>query len=145
MFIANSHIGYLAKDFGIKDKNDCAVRAIANVSPIPYPELRQRMLELGRSVNRGTPWSALNKMYKEQGAKDITLWGKDGNKLEFWTDYDRKVKTGITVANFIKAHQKGRYIVVIRKHAFALVNGQIIDCVKNKAGSRVMASYYFGE
>ena len=145
MFIANSHTGYLAKDFGIKDKNDCAIRAIANVSPTPYPELRQRMMELGRRVNRGTPWTALNKMYKEQGARDITIWGKAGRKIERWTDYDRKVETGISVANFIKAHQTGRYIVVIRKHAFALINGQIVDYVNNKAKSRVMASYYFGE
>ena len=144
MFIANSHTGYLAKDFGIEDRNDCAVRAIANVSSTPYPELRQRMMELGRRMNRGTPWSTLNEVYKEQGARDITLWGNAGKKIKLWTHHD-KVETGITVANFIKAHQKGRYIVVIRKHAFALVNGQVIDIVKNKAGSRVMVSYYFGE
>lgn len=144
MRIQSSNVGCLASDFNLEDKNDCAIRAIANVSFLKrYPDFRQRMMELGRRLNRGTQWHIIDTVYRENGASSITLWGKAGQRLKHLIEYNH-VNEGITLANFIKRHPKGRYVVLVRGHALALINGEIVDTINNRAGKRVMASYHFG-
>lgn len=146
MYLKTHEVGYISSDFGIKDKNDCAIRAIANVSTgVSYVTLRQQMMDMGRRVNKGTPWHILDRVYREQGAKITLLWGKAGMKLKDHIEYSAITEEGITLSRFIDTHPTGRHIVVVRGHALALINGKIIDTVNNKAGKRVMASYYFGE
>lgn len=138
--------GWVPSDFGIVDRNDCAIRAIANVKTGKgYVLLREQMMELGRKANRATPWSVLDKLYQQEGAISILLWGSAGKKMKRYITNGTFVDEGITLRRFVDTHQKGRHIVIVRGHALALVNGKIIDTVYTKAGSRVIASYYFGE
>ena len=146
MTLFTQEVGWMAADFGIKDKNDCAIRAIANVTTGKgYVMLRQEMMDMGRKLNRGTPWHILDKVYREQGAKTILLWGKAGLKMKHLVNYSAITEEGITLKRFVETHPTGRHIVIVRGHALALVNGRIIDTVNNRLGKRVMASYYFGE
>lgn len=138
--------GWSASDFGIVDRNDCAIRAIANVTTGKgYVMLRQQMMELGRKANRATPWTVLDKLYQQEGAIVVLLWGSAGKKMKRHVTSGILVEEGITLRRFVNTHPKGRHIVIVRGHALALVNGNIIDTVHTKAGSRVIASYYFGE
>ena len=135
-------VGYIPTDFGIKDKNDCAIRALANVSTMTYPEAHARMTQLGRRKNRGTPWKALHTAYVEAGAKDITYYG---DKMA-WHSTNHNVKhfkQGFTLKTFVSKRPKGRFIVVIRGHALAVCNGAVIDTFASRAGKRVMAVYSF--
>lgn len=144
--ISPIEVGYLASDFGLKDSKDCAVRALANVSNMKtYPEFRNRMAELGRRVNKGTPWKIINETYRESGVKQITLWGIMGWKYRNYIPHDCYSAKGITLKTFLMAHPVGRYVVMVRGHALAVVNGNIIDTASIKSGRRVFATYYFGE
>lgn len=145
MRIKTYSTGHVPSEYHINDKNDCAIRAIANVSSIPYPVLREKMIKLGRKPNRGTPWNVLDKVYKESGAMLTFIWGKAARSLKHYVKYNDVVDKSITLERFVKTFPKGRHIVLIRKHALAVVDGKIIDSGDNKAGARVIATYHFGE
>jgi len=141
-YIVPKSIGYVPSDFGIVEKNDCAVRAIANVGAYPYPMALKLMAQEGRPRGRGTPWKALDKVYKSAGAFDITYYGE----RMWWLSEKHKVSfrsQGMTLETFLERHPKGRYVVVVTRHAVAVVDGAIVDLGRNKAGKRLMASYQF--
>jgi len=140
--IKPADVGYIPTDFGIKDKNDCAIRALANVSTMTYPEAHARMTQLGRRKNRGTPWIALHTAYTEAGAKDVTYFGS--KMVRFSTKHNVKhFKQSFTLKTFVSKRPKGRHIVLIRGHALAVCNGAVIDTFASRAGKRVMAVYSF--
>jgi len=140
--IKPADVGYVPTEFGIKDKNDCAIRALANVSTMTYPEAHARMTELGRRKNRGTPWVALHTVYTEAGAKDIAYYG--GKMVRLSTKHNVKhFEKGFTLKTFVSKRPKGRHIVLIKGHALAVCNGAVIDTFASKAGKRVIAVYSF--
>lgn len=134
--------GYIPADFGIAEKNDCAVRAIANVGAYPYPVALRLMAQEGRRKGRGTPWKALDKVYKMAGAFDVTYYGERMRRLSQTHSVPFRPQ-GMTLETFLERHPKGRYVVVVTKHALAVVDGAIVDMGRNKAGKRLMASYQF--
>ena len=140
--IKPADVGYIPAEFGIKDKNDCAIRALANVSTMTYPEAHARMTQLGRRKNRGTPWEALHTAYTEAGAKDVAYFGS--KMVKFSTKHNVKhFKQGFTLKTFVSKRPKGRHIVLIRGHALAVCNGAVIDTFASRAGKRVIAVYSF--
>lgn len=142
MYIVPKSIGYVPSDFGIVEKNDCAVRAIANIGAYPYPVALKLMAQEGRSRGRGTPWDVLDKVYKMAGAFDITYYGGRMRKMAQKHSVPFREK-GMTLETFLERHPKGRYVVVITRHAIAVVDGTTVDTGSNKAGKRLMASYKF--
>jgi len=134
--------GYIPADFGIAEKNDCAVRAIANVGAYPYPVALRLMAQEGRKKGRGTPWDTLDKVYKMAGAFDVTYYGERMRRLSKTHSVPFRPQS-MTLETFLERHPKGRYVVVITKHAVAVVNGAVVDMYRNKAGKRLMASYQF--
>ena len=135
-------VGYIPTDFGIKDKNDCAIRALANVSALSYPEAHAKMTQLGRRKNRGTPWAALHTAYTEAGAKEVAYYGS--KMVRFSAKH--KVKhfdKGFTLKTFVSKKPVGRYIVLVKGHALAVCNGSVIDTFASRAGKRVIAVYSF--
>jgi hypothetical protein len=144
-YIRSADVGYVPSDFNISDKNDCAIRAVANVSSVPYPELRQRMINMGRKVNRGTQFDILDQVYRDAGAQLVYLWGKSGRRLRKLIKHNDIVNQSITLKRFVESMPRGKHIVLVRRHALAVVNGKIIDTFDNKANVRVIATFHFGE
>ena len=142
MYIVPKSGGYIPADFGIVEKNDCAVRAIANVGAYPYPMALRLMTQEGRPRGRGTPWDTLHKVYTMAGAFDVTYYGERMRRLSEKRSVPLRPQ-GMTLETFLERHPKGRYVVVITKHALAVVDGTIVDMGKNRAGKRLMASYKF--
>ena len=144
MYIKPKDVGYVADDFGLKQKRDCAVRAIANVGVYSYPLALYSLERAGRKDNRGTPWHALDKVYKEAGAFNVTYYGKRMAKMsrEHAVTYRDK---GMTLKTFIADNPKGRHVVIVRGHALAVVDGSTVDVFSSKAGVRVIASFTFAE
>lgn len=135
-------VGYMPTDFGIKDKNDCAIRALANVSTMTYPEAHARMTQLGRRKNRGTPWAALHTAYTEAGAKSVSYFGDKMLKLSNRHNVNH-FKNGFTLKTFVTKKTKGKHIVLVKGHALAVCNGAVIDMFASRAGKRVIAVYSF--
>lgn len=144
MYIKPKDVGYVADDFGLQQKRDCAVRAIANVGTYSYPLALQLLSRAGRRDNKGTPWHALDKVYKEAGAFNITYYGKGMAKMsrEHAVTYRDK---GMTLKTFLTNNPKGRHVVIISRHALAVVDGSTVDLFSSKAGMRVIASFTFAE
>lgn len=142
MYIVPKSGGYIPSDFGIVEKNDCAVRAIANVGAFSYPLALKLMAQEGRPRGRGTPWDTLHKVYTMAGAFDVTYYGERMRRLSEKRGVSLRPQ-GMTLETFLERHPKGRYVVVITKHALAVVDGAVVDMGKNRAGKRLMATYKF--
>jgi hypothetical protein len=144
MYIKPKDVGYVANDFGLKQKRDCAVRAIANVGVYSYPLALSLLNRAGRRDNKGTPWHALDKVYKEAGAFNVTYYGKRMAKMSMEHAVTYRDK-GMTLKTFLADNPKGRHVVIVRGHALAVVNGNTVDVFSSKAGMRVIASFTFAE
>ena len=126
------------------EKNDCAVRAVANACDVNYDQAHKFCTEMfGREKGKGTTgFSLLLKMNTEmvfdevgqlnmfeQGikrtVKHIGDMPKAGGKL-FNPKYKHK-KVAYTVKEFAQRFNKGNYILAVNKHALAIKNGVVVD------------------
>ena len=126
------------------EKNDCAVRAVANACDVNYDQAHKFCTEMfGREKGKGTQlFSTLLKMNTEmvfdevgqlnmfeQGikrtVKHIGDMPKVGGKL-FNPKYKHK-KVAYTVKEFAQRFNKGNYILAVNKHALAIKDGVVID------------------
>ena len=126
------------------EKNDCAVRAVANACDVNYDQAHKFCTEMfGREKGKGTTgFSLLLKMNTEmvfdevgqlnmfeQGikrtVKHIGDMPKAGGKL-FNPKYKHK-KVAYTVKEFAQRFNKGNYILAVNKHALAVKNGVVVD------------------
>jgi len=106
----NKSIGMISTDSGrselnFSEKNDCTVRALAEALEIPYLTAYGMMLGSGRKRNRGV--------------RSLAVYNTVGNR------HDRP---NMTVENYVKyIANSGNWIINIRGHVFAVVNGVIKD------------------
>ncbi len=126
------------------EKNDCAVRAVANACDVNYDQAHKFCTEMfGREKGKGTQlFSTLLKMNTEmvfdevgqlnmfeQGikrtVKHIGDMPKLGGKLRN-PKYKHK-KVAYTVKEFAQRFNKGNYILTVAKHALAIKNGVVVD------------------
>ena len=126
------------------EKNDCAVRAVANACDVNYDQAHKFCTEMfGREKGKGTQlFSTLLKMNTEmvfdevgqlnmfeQGikrtVKHIGDMPKAGGKLRN-PKYKHK-KVAYTVKEFAQRFNKGNYILTVAKHALAIKNGVVVD------------------
>ena len=99
---------------------DCSVRAISIAADIPYADAQQAFKEAGREDGKGTPWEVSCALYERLGflrhhTRRCHYAGR------------RAVVRYMTVAQFIRAHPKGRFTLHRRGHAFALIDGVVHD------------------
>lgn len=103
-----------------REKNDCAVRSLVNATGIAYADAHKAYAKRGRRERKGTPMVMI-----EQTTQDVC-----GPMVKFkhnWR-YERP-----TMAQFARQHPKGRFIVITRGHAQALVDGEYIDGIGPRA------------
>lgn len=142
-----AHPGYVADDFGIDDKNDCVIRAFANIGVDTYPNIRTVLFRMGRRQYKGTKVTTTSELARLHGGV-YTAMGRSGAKRERILQYyncgaDAVCDKGCTVAKVSERFPKGRYIVSVKNHVFALINGQIIDTFAVRPGTRVIGIYSF--
>lgn len=114
-----SHKGVIAPKHS-NEKDDCSVRAVANVSGKTYEEVHGIMKALGRVD--GKPMDI-----RKAAAGAM----KAGGKLfitESLNDYRLL---------------QGNYVVFTQQHSFALVNGVIIDTSMPDLADKLMGVFYF--
>lgn len=98
------------------DYNDCAIRAIATAGCLPYGEVSGLAFYYGRKRYKGTPLSIISQMIEHlfPGAQFIL-------STDRW--YDKKP----TLKQFAEKHSQGHYVVITKRHAFALCDGVVHD------------------
>lgn len=100
------------------EKNDCTVRALANVLGMPYMEAHTLLAKMGRPNGEGY---AIGLHLRKIAADGIEV---RGHKLRFFHYKGEKPKV-IDVIGKVKGY--GRWIIQVDKHVFAVINGVVYD------------------
>lgn len=126
------------------EARDCTVRALANMTMMEYDDAHEHMAYYGRPNRRGASPKVLMDGYLAAGLTNVQVFGTTKGARYYARKYGNVVQNpekGITLENFCKKFNKGRYIVVYSGHALAVVNGQVIDKFSNAAGKRVILAF----
>lgn len=111
----------------VGEVDDCTVRALANATDLPYDECHELMQSYGR-VNGETMCSAkMMKAYQSVGLKFVAAFGSTKSAMYNAAVFNCKRLPGRTLAKLLPELHTGRYIVEIRGHVFAVVDGDVID------------------
>lgn len=130
-FFKDSHaISTSQSELAKSEKNDCVVRAFMMALDLPYDKAHKFVeTKLKRQPRKGT--------YTRSYIKNILGRQKNGYKMRlmgFHPKYQRegqkklvnpkyKKETGYTVKSFMEQYPKGRYFMIVKGHAVALVDG----------------------
>ena len=126
-------IGYSDSVIAKSETNDCAVRAISSAFEMHYDEAHQFVkVKFGRENRKGTCFfvGGLRRMVDDKvkiNGKSFETMGGQFAQM----DYDVKVKGQIvkrkmTTGTFIKKYPVGKYLVVVRGHAFSIIDGVVV-------------------
>ena len=122
---------YLRASIGVigqlNERCDCSVKALANQMNITYDESHKQHSTYGRRYAKGTTHKTLRSTYESMGLK--------------CTNYSVGLVKGISVRSFVRKHSLGRFLVVISCHAFAVIDGKIMDESFVKSLARVKMSW----
>jgi hypothetical protein len=122
---------YLRTSIGVtgpsNERSDCSVKALANYMSTTYDESHKQHSTYGRVYAKGTTPITLRLTYRSLGLK-CTTYGVGSVK-------------GISVGSFVRKNSVGRFIVVITGHAFAVIDGKIMDEALVKSLARVQMSW----
>ena len=137
-----------------QDTNICTVRALANATGMPIKDAEDLLAKYGRERNKGT-WK-FHRAYLEAGLSLIGVYGttKQARNLYHYAVFGEKAhqsdsyasylelnKKGCTLGRFIQENQEGSYIVIVKGHALALIDGEVIDSHPTSAAKPVMMAY----
>lgn len=102
------------------DRNNCVPKALTALTGEPYKGVDDYLKARGRKKGKGTPRRASVAFLQERGFEQLApptlLRRYHGGKF-------RSMK----VASFAKAFPKGKFIVYVRGHAVAVIDGRILD------------------
>jgi hypothetical protein len=139
--------GFETSSLAKSETNDCVVLSIASAFSVSYEEAHEFVKKtFKRKFRKGTIRFAytLNK-YAETNSElfgsKITPIGVKKGQYNYSLVYDAKVgkktvKRRMTVGTFIKNNPSGSFIVLVRGHAFTIIDGVVIgnydDAIKKK-------------
>jgi hypothetical protein len=123
------------------EANDCTVRALANASGMPYKLAHKIMAKAGRVKRQGMKADDWVPVLNRLGFTLESIHGTtNGAKyLSFRTG--KAAQPGITLDNLLSRLGYGRFIIKIRGHVLAVVDGKVLDYGYNAAGSKVQAVF----
>jgi hypothetical protein len=126
-------IGYSDSSIAKTESNDCVDRAIASSFEMHYDEAHKLVSKIWFRCNRegtrnftGGMRHMVDNKIPINGKSFSNLGDNHGNMK-----YDVKVKGQIvkrnmTTGTFIKKYPVGKYLVVVRGHAFSIIDGQVV-------------------
>jgi len=129
-FKDSSKIAELESELAKKERNDCVVRAFMMVLDIPYDKSHKFVKDKFNREN-------LSGTYTSRYLKNILGCQKNGKKMRLMgyhpnqcfgsrkklVNPNYKKETGYTVKSFMEQHTVGRYFIIVKGHALALVDG----------------------
>lgn len=111
------------------EKNDCVVWSFAMASGSTYEDAHSfAQKKLNRVFGNGTFMYLYTKniLGDKLNGKEISYLGHSPYKLPVGVDNKKTLQNGksrFTVKSFMEKYNKGRYVVIVRGHAFAIVDG----------------------
>jgi len=123
------------------ENNDCVVRAVQHSFGVDYVDAHHFCeTKLNRVSGQGTYTGIYLPKIKQAFGQKINRMGKGGritrdqkSKVEKWSNDKQKyvvkretVQVRYKVKDFVKKFNVGKYIVIVRGHAFALVEGEVM-------------------
>ena len=134
-FVDSGSLAASQSELAKREKNDCVVRAFMSALDLPYERAHGWVKKnLGREFRKGTYTTLYikNVLNKTKNGLKLKPYGchpdfeytmkAKGFKVITNPKYKRKA-VGYTLKSFIEAHPKGRYFVILERHAVAVVNG----------------------
>jgi hypothetical protein len=88
------------------ERRDCTVRATSTVMGLPYGDVYKRIAAIGRKKNKGIPYPRVAR------------------------EFDLKMRPELSchhLSTILPDMQKGRFVVRVSRHVFAVVDGVVID------------------
>lgn len=129
-----------------RETNDCTVRALTAAANISYESAHALMAKHGRKFGKGTYHETQVKAYAEAGGELRAIFGTTkGAKYRANETKQLSVphQKGITLATLLSEIPKGRFVCIMRGHAFAIVDKQLADGGSLPSGTRIQAIYRF--
>lgn len=127
------------------EANDCTVRALANAYAMPYKLAHRIMAKHGRKPKAGLHPAKTHEALTRMGFSLLGVYGTTKKARFLARVLDCQPKSGITLATLLSSIGLGRYVVTIRGHALAIVNGEVLDYGNNLANSHVATVYKLPE
>ena len=143
-------IGYGDSVIAKGESNDCVVRAISSAFQMHYDRAHEFVrVKFGRQNRKGTRFFVGGMRRMEDDGQDINLksfesMGDQHGRMVYDVKVkDKVVKRKMTTGTFIKKYPVGRYLVVVRGHAFSIINGEVVGNVEDaKMKKRVIVSAF---
>lgn len=117
------------------ETRDCTVCALANAAGISYPDAHKFAKDAGRRPRRGMKREAIKTLMRNVDisgvatTRELTVLAP--TRPQVYTGYSFRRSTrrqGISVESFIRTLPKrGRFYLACTSHAFAYVNGVVVD------------------
>ena len=139
-------------DIAKKENNDCVVRATSFAFDVEYNDAHQFCREFfDRKDKKGT--KAVTMKLTEKDGQDIlgkkitrVYNMKEGNKPVLKAERHRRGETTLvryTVGRFLKDYKEGIYFLVVRKHAFTIIDGIVCGNYDDgiKTSTRIEAAF----
>jgi hypothetical protein len=126
-------IGYSDSTIAKTESNDCVVRAIASSFEMSYDESHKFVAKIWFRRNRegtrnfvgGLRHMITNKV-KINGKLFETMGNEYGHVSYEVKVKGQMVKRNMTTGTFIKKYPVGKYLVVVRGHAFSIIDGKVV-------------------
>lgn len=143
-------IGYGDSVIAKGESNDCVVRAISSAFQMHYDRAHEFVrVKFGRENRKGTRFFVGGMRRMEDDGQDINLksfesMGDQYGRMAYDVKVkDKVVKRKMTTGTFIKNYPVGRYLVVVRGHAFSIINGEVVGNIEDaKMKKRVIVSAF---
>lgn len=129
-FKDSTRISELQSDLAKQETNDCAVRAFMVSLGISYDQAHKFVKDNFKRENRKGTYTQMymdNILGRQKNGYKMRLMGYHPSRA--WGDRKKllnpkyKKETGYTVKSFMEQHPVGRYFIVVKGHALALVDG----------------------
>jgi hypothetical protein len=126
-------IGYSDSTIAKTESNDCVVRAIASSFEMSYDESHKFVAKIWFRRNRegtrnfvGGLRHMINNKVKINGKLFETMGNEYGHVSYEVKVKGQMVKRNMTTGTFIRKYPVGKYLVVVRGHAFSIIDGQVV-------------------
>jgi hypothetical protein len=126
-------IGYSDSVIAKSETNDCVVRAISSAFEMHYDEAHQFVkVKFGRKDRKGTAFfvGGLRRMVGDKvkiNGKSFETMGNEYGHVSYEVKVKGQiVKRNMTTGTFIKKYPVGKYLVVVRGHAFSIIDGAVV-------------------
>jgi hypothetical protein len=110
------------------ETRDCSVRALRVALGCSYEEAHRALKTTGRVDRRGTYNATMRDASAVFGFKPISPTASGMSERP-------------TLAQFVRAHRYGRYVIRVHVHFIALVHGTVHDNLRTGPRTRVIAAW----